>query len=118
MDEVTIEVNGLRLYARHGVGAQETCVGNLFEVTVHLRYPARYALEHDVLDGTVNYADVVAVAKDVMAVPSLLIKNAAWRLKDAMLEKFPAIAGGMVRVAKLVPPISAELESVAVVLRW
>lgn len=118
MTEVTIEVNGLRIYARHGVDQQETLVGNQFEISIHLRYPADEAVEHDRLEGTINYAEVVDVAKGVMATPSLLIENAAGRLKDALLTKFPGITGGMVRVAKLVPPIPAELESVAVVLRW
>lgn len=118
MESITIEVNGLRIYARHGVGPQERTVGNLFEVTVHLRYPAGEAVENDRLECTINYAEVVAVAKEIMTNPSLLIENAAGRLKSALLDRFPLIEGGMIRVAKLVPPIPAELDSVAVALRW
>ncbi|WP_295729224.1 dihydroneopterin aldolase [uncultured Muribaculum sp.] len=118
MESITIEVNGLRIYARHGVAPQERTVGNLFELTVHLRYPAREAVEHDRLDRTINYAEMVAIAKEVMAAPSLLIENVAGRLKNALLDRFPLIEGGMVRVAKLVPPIPADLDSVAVTLRW
>jgi dihydroneopterin aldolase len=118
MNEVTIEVNGLRLYAHHGVAEQEREVGNLFEVTVHVQCDASAAVEHDDLNGTINYAEIVATIKTVMATPSLLIENAAGRLKSALLDKFPGITGGMVRIAKLVPPIPADLDSVAVALRW
>lgn len=118
MTDITIEVNRLRLYACHGVGAQERKVGNLFEVTVHLRYPATEAVEHDRLEGTVNYAEVVALVKEEMAEPSQLIEYVAGRIRRVLLSRFPAITGGMVRVAKLVPPIPADLDSVAVTLRW
>ncbi len=37
----TIEVNGLRLFARHGVYEEERVNGNTFELSVHLVYPIR-----------------------------------------------------------------------------
>lgn len=118
MTELTVEVNGLRLYAHHGVGEQERKVGNCFEVTAHLRYPADGAIADDRLEDTLNYAEVVAVVREVMAVPSQLLEHVAGRLRTALTSRFPLIAGGMIRVAKLVPPFTAELDSVAVTLRW
>lgn len=53
----TVEINGLRIFARHGVLPQERQVGNLFEVSAHLVYPMDRALEHDDLGGTLNYAE-------------------------------------------------------------
>lgn len=117
--ETTIEVNGLRIYAHHGVGEQELRVGNTFEVSIHLHCRADEAVETDRLEGTINYAEVVAIAKEVMAQPSLLIENAAGRLRGVLLDKFgDMVTGGWVRVAKITPPIAAELDSVAVSLRW
>ena len=72
MNDLTVEVNGLRLFAHHGVGEQERKVGNLFEVTVHLRYPADGAIADDRLEDTLNYAEAVAVVREVMTVPSQL----------------------------------------------
>lgn len=114
----TIEVNGLRLYARHGVDRQETMVGNLFEVTVHLHYPVAAALLSDSIAATLNYASVVDIVTDVMRTPSALLEHVAGRIHAALTEAFPSIKGGMIRVAKITPPIPAELADVAVRLEW
>ena len=114
----TIEINGLRLFARHGVLAQERAVGNMFELTVHLCYPMQKALEDDDLDGTLNYAEAVEVAREVMAEPSALLEHVVWRLKNALLDRFPLIEGGMIRLTKITPPIHAELDGVAVRIEW
>lgn len=114
----TVEINGLRIFARHGVLPQERQVGNLFEVSAHLVYPMDRALEHDDLDGTLNYAEATEVITDVMSVPSALIEHVAMRIKNALTDRFPLIEGGSIRVAKITPPISAELDSVAIKIEW
>lgn len=114
----TIEINGLRLTARHGVLPQERVVGNVFEVTVHLRYSICRAMEHDTLEDTVNYAEVVEIVRDVMSVPSLLLEHVVWRIREAILARYPAVQGGLIRLAKLTPPIPAEMKDVAVRVEW
>lgn len=114
----TIEVNALRVYAHHGVMPQERAVGNEFEVTVHVKYPAQAAMLNDDLDGTLNYALIVEEAKQVMAQPSQLLEHVAHRLREALMERFPLIEGGMVRIAKLTPPIPVQMQSVAVKIEW
>lgn len=114
--ELTIEINRMSLYARHGVMAQERAVGNTFEVTAHLRYPLA---ESDDIALTLNYAEAAEVIKKVMAEPAELLETVVKRLKEALLTRFPSITGGMVKVAKLAPPIPGfEAESVAVKLVW
>lgn len=116
---MVIEINGLRCYARHGVMEQERIVGNEFEVTVHLNLEHCAAVDTDDLDATVNYAQVCAVISEVMSEPSLLLEHVCGRLRDAIACRFPQVHGGMVRVAKIVPPIpSVRLQSVAVTLTW
>ena len=61
MPSATIEINRLKVYAYHGVGDQETKVGNDFEVSVHLEYPCDYAMKTDRLGFTLSYADVLDV---------------------------------------------------------
>ncbi|MDE7032774.1 MAG: dihydroneopterin aldolase, partial [Muribaculaceae bacterium] len=56
MPSATIEINRLKVYAYHGVGDQETKVGNDFEVSVHLEYPCDYAMKTDRLGFTLSYA--------------------------------------------------------------
>lgn len=119
MDRVTIEINGLRCYACHGVMEQERIVGNEFEVSVRLVYPAIDAVRDDDLARTVNYAEACDVIKHVMASPSALLENVCGRLKAALMARFPLVESGCVRVAKLCPPIpNVQLDSVAVELSW
>ena len=108
----TIHVDGLRCFARHGVLPQERVVGNVFEVSLALKVSAGAAMVGDCLDATVNYAEIVDVVREVMAEPSALLENVAWRIKEALSQRFERIAGGTVCVYKLQPPMSAELSRV------
>ena len=114
----TIEVNGLEVFARHGVGEQERKVGNMFTVDLQLNVDLSRAMASDSVEDTVNYAEVIALVKSEMAVQSLLLENVVYRIKVAIVTKFPQVNGGMVRVAKLTPPIPCKVISVAVVTRW
>ncbi|MCH5325884.1 MAG: dihydroneopterin aldolase [Duncaniella sp.] len=114
----TIEINGLKVYARHGVNPQERTVGNTFEVTVHLRYPIVEAMKRDHVTATLNYAQVIDLIKDVMNTPSALLENVAHRLHSNLMLHFPDIQGGIIRVAKLTPPVTAELDDVAIRIEW
>lgn len=114
----TIEINRLRLYAFHGVLPREREVGNEFEVTLHLECDMTEAMTCDRLDGTVSYADVIELVKAEMAVPSQLLEHVAWRIKSAVVRDFPKVTGGYIKVAKLRPPVTAQLESAAVMLKW
>lgn len=114
----TVEINGLRLFARHGVYDHECVEGNTFELTIHLVYPMERAMKHDDLDGTLNYAEAVEVAREVMATPSALLEHVAWRLKEALTSRWPLIEAGSIRLVKLNPPIAADLDGVAVRIEW
>ncbi len=53
-----------------------------------------------------------------MATPSALIEHVAYRIREAVTSRWPLIDSGMVRVAKLTPPVSAEVAEVAVRIDW
>lgn len=115
-DRMTVTLDSLRFYARHGVGAQERAVGNDFEVTVSIVVPMVY---DDDLDSTVSYADIASAIRDEMEVPSALIEHVAVRIRDTLLRRWPQICGGSVRVAKLKPPVARlQLASASVTLDW
>ena len=97
----------------------ERVVGNDFEVDLRLVYPSDAAVESDRLDATLNYADVVDEVKRVMGEPSALLEHVAGRIRRGLMTRFPRIESGMIRVAKLNPPIAGtKLRSVAVTLNW
>lgn len=113
-----IHIEGLRVYAYHGVGAQEARVGNMFEVDIDLQLPCPEAVETDCIDDTVSYADVVELVKEQMAVRSELIEHVAGRIQRAITDRYPLVLGGKVSVWKLCPPITAELARVGFTLSW
>lgn len=115
---VTIEIDRLRLFGRHGVLSQEQEVGNLFEISVSLVYDAPVAIANDDLCGTINYAEVVDEIKRVMEKPSELLEHLCGRIRDSIMHRWPMISSGNVKVTKLNPPIAAQLAGVSVSLAF
>ena len=115
-----ISLDGLRIYARHGVMEQERRVGNLFVVDVTLSYPPAMLAADDVaLEHTLNYAELASTVSEVMSEPSQLIENVAGRIREAIVARWPEVNGGSVRVCKPFPPIGGySLDGASVVLRW
>lgn len=114
-----IQVNGLRLRGYHGVFEQETRVGNIFSYDVDVTVPWLEAAGTDNIELTLSYADIVEVVRQVNSSPSRLLEHVACRLHKALVEKWPQITAGYVRVAKIKPPIAgSELDSAAVVIDW
>lgn len=113
-----ITIDRLRLHARIGVDDQEISVGNEYEVTAAITYPVGpSALLHDRLDGTLNYAVVIEIIKEVMVRPCALLEYAATAIIEALKSRFPAISALTVTVAKLAPPVpSTSLSSVSVTI--
>lgn len=109
-----ILINRIRVRAFHGVFAQERKVGQEFEVSLRLEVSGYDG--SDDLDKTVNYAEVIETVKEQMKEPSALIEHVGTRISKAVRAKFPQVTGGEVRITKLRPPVSAELESVEVCL--
>ena len=117
--QTTIFVRSLRIEAHHGVMPQERTIGNTFELDIELHYPpSPEALEHDRLDGTINYADIVDIAKSQMAIPSQLLEHAAERIRRALIQRWPDITGGTVRLTKLTPPVAAQMAGAGVAISW
>ena len=114
----TIEISRLLLYGHHGVAMQERVVGNRFEISLRLRYPAQEALSSDNVADTLNYAEVIETVKSEMAVPSDLIEHVAGRIREALIKRFPKIEGGWIKVAKLCPPCGVQLAEAACVVEW
>lgn len=105
-----IHLRDLRFYAHHGVLPQERVVGGRFTVQISLEMTATTAaLDDDNLEGTVSYADVYDVAKEVMAQPSKLLEHVAARLLQQLLATFPQVQRATVEIQKDNPPLGAEL---------
>lgn len=114
-----IQVNGLQLKGFHGVLEQEKHVGNIFSFDVDIEVPWLDAVDSDDIQLTVSYADIVHLVKSVNNTPSRLLEHLAHRIYRALIESYPSITAGTVKVAKIKPPIAgAQLENASVVLSW
>lgn len=118
MPSAIIEVNRLKVYAHHGVDPQETKVGNDFEVSVHLEFPCKRAMQSDRLESTVSYSEVIDEIHKEMKTPSKLLENVVYRIYSALIQRFPGITGGSVTVLKLHPPVNGQMESCGFTYRW
>ncbi|MDE5745104.1 MAG: dihydroneopterin aldolase [Paramuribaculum sp.] len=114
----TIEIDSLRLFARHGVAGQERIVGNIFEVSLSILYPLDYATGSDNLQDTLNYAEVINIVRAEMEIPSQLLEHVAGRIIKRLTSEFPQIYGGKIKITKTVPPCGVEIKGVSVILEW
>jgi len=111
---VTVEVNGLSLYTRHGVSDAERELGQRLVFDVSLRLPACDAIVTDRVEDTADYAEVceqVALAAQERSYRTLERLCAA--VADRLLDRFGA-EEITVRAAKPEPPIALPVDEVAV----
>ncbi|MDD2437722.1 MAG: dihydroneopterin aldolase [Massilibacteroides sp.] len=115
--ETCIELKNIRLKAYHGVFEQERKLGNLYSLDVFLGAPLEKAVLSDDLNDTVNYADVYAIVKAEMDIPSDLLEHVAGRILVALKKNFPQLTSIELKISKLNPPIKGEIGSASVILR-
>lgn len=109
-----IAIRGLRVYAFHGVNAEEKEKGQPFELDITLDADLSLPGRTDFLSDTVNYSKVTKLAVRVMqAQKDNLIERAATRVAEAILEEFP-VSSVTVRLKKPRAPIAADFDHVAV----
>lgn len=110
-------LNGLRFYAYHGVGAQETKVGNEFTVNLRLEVDLTTAAQSDRLEQTVSYADVFLAVKDEMNRPSQLLEHVAGRICKRLFHDFAAIEAIELQLLKRNPPMGADIQEAGVEMK-
>ena len=112
----TILIEGIRLYAYHGCMKEEAAIGGNYIVDISIEADLKKASSSDRLNDTIDYVSVFEVVKKEMAIPSKLIEHVAKRILDRLKKKFPKTGYMQVKVAKLNPPVSGEVEKVSVLI--
>lgn len=103
--ESSVLLQGVRVYAFHGVFPQEKAVGNWFAIDVEVDVDFSMAMRTDSLRGTVSYADIYSTIVSQMVTPSQLLEHVAGRIAQALLREYPAISRVRLRLVKESPPI-------------
>lgn len=105
--QTSIQLHNLEFYAYHGLLPQERVVGGHYRVDVELSLtPPLRALTEDVIDDTVNYAEVYALIRQQMEQPVNLLEHLAHRITQGLYAQFPQIQTVKLSVTKVTPPIS------------
>ena len=114
MPHHSILINGLRIYAHHGVLPQERTVGAYFTIDLRLETDFTQAMETDQLCGTVSYAEVCNVVRREMATPSQLLEHVGGRIIHALRQQFPTVTAIKLRLIKDNPPMGADLQGAGI----
>lgn len=109
-------MNNMQFHAYHGVYKQENVVGNTYLVDLKLGMDLSKACKTDQLESTLNYASVFDEINLVMKTPCKLIEHLAENICQRLRECFEKIQTIEIKVTKVNPPITGQLDSVSVIL--
>lgn len=113
MDKIIIK--GLKIFAYHGVNAEETQNGQEFELDLVMYANLSKARKSDALEDTVNYAAVKKAVNAAMCErPFNLIERAADEVARKVLLKFKDVQKIVVELKKPNAPMSGIFDYVAV----
>lgn len=106
---MTIELEGLVVFGRHGYLEEERRLGQRFLVDLSVDVDEA-ATESDRIEDTVDYRRLAALVRDVFAGPErLLLEGLAGAIADGIISGFAAVERVRVRVRKpdvvLDPPV-------------
>ena len=112
--EMYIRLEGMKFHAFHGVLPQENLIGAYFYVDLKLKTDFTHAAETDNLDGTVSYADIHALVKEEMAIPSQLLEHVCHRIASRIFKEFSTIETIDISLFKENPPMGACAQRIGV----
>ena len=112
--DMYIRLEGLKIYAYHGVLPQENLVGAYFYIDLKLKTDFTHAAETDELEGTVSYADIFEAVKEEMATTSKLLEHVCQRIASRIFNDFPTIEAIDIHLSKENPPMGACAKSIGV----
>ncbi len=110
---ITIELNGLRFFAGHGLYAEETKVANEFEVNLQLQYESNQKVITDIED-TIDYETVYSIIQEEMTIQQELLETCAMQICDLIYQEFRQIEIIKISIRKLTPPLTNFIGSVGV----
>ena len=112
-DKILIE--GLEVFANHGVYPAENELGQKFVVSATLYTSLAHAGKTDDLDASINYGEVCHTIDAYLRAHTFkLIEAAAEATAQRLLADYPALIAVRLRIAKPWAPIGLPLSSVAV----
>lgn len=113
LDKIAIE--GLEVFANHGVFPEENKLGQKFVVSVTLYTDTRRAGETDDLSASIHYGEAAHAIDEFMRVHTFkLIETAAESVAAMLLDRCPGAYGVRVKLEKPWAPVGLPLRTVSV----
>lgn len=110
-----IKIQGLRLYAYHGVNPEEKLDGQMFFLDISCALSLCVPCATDCVEDTVSYAKILKTARSAFLAEKFdLLETAAEAVAKAILTAFGSIKEITVCVRKPQAPIQADFDYVAV----
>lgn len=115
MTIAVFRIDGLALYAHHGVLDAERILGQRFFLDLLLSVDVGDAPHSDQIGDSVHYGDVVEAAMLIFTTRRFnLIETAANAVAEGLLERFPKIVAVAVTVHKPSAPVAAIVADISV----
>lgn len=112
-----IRVNGIRLYAYHGVLHAERDIGQYFIVDVSLYIDLTEACVSDDVNDTINYAEVYETVEAIIQGPPVnLLEHLGHKIIEKLTNDYPVVKKIEVTITKPSPPIDGNYKDVSVTL--
>lgn len=110
-----IIIQGLEIFAHHGVLTEEKRDGQYFYLDIELAVDLSAASVSDDLSDTINYDEVCRIAGDVMTAATYdLIERAAGEVCSALLNSFPTVEQVTLTLRKPSAPVCRKVDYAAV----
>lgn len=103
---LTINLNSLLFFGRHGVYEEEKIVGNEFEINLAVSFVTDEGIISGI-DDTINYETIYLLLKKEMEHPSPLLETLVTRITESLHSNFQQIKKISISVYKLHPPIQS-----------
>jgi dihydroneopterin aldolase len=112
----TIRLKNIKIYAFHGCLVEESKIGSDYLVNLSVKADLAQAANTDKLTDTVDYVHLQKIVKTEMSERSKLLEHVGQRIIDTIFSEIPLVNSIKVKVAKLNPPISVDVEEVSVMM--
>lgn len=116
--ELIINVDGIKIWGKHGVFASESIAGNWFMVDISVKAMIpQEEIKTDKLSATCDYVKMHEIATKVMKNPVQLLEKLALEIAEQIKKSDERIIETAVKVSKLQPPLNGEVKSTSVLVK-
>lgn len=111
-----ITLSNIRMHAFHGVLPQERRVGGEYLLTLRVGFDVSRAMASDNVADTLNYAELLELARQEMEQPSQLIEHVAGRIGQRVFSRWAQTTSADITLTKLNPPLGGSCDGASVEL--